>query len=247
MSSLVGLKTPMITAALNSHIEVIRILAQARVNPNAIAAGPSPIIVDARISNWHGHLDATRLLLDAGASASTEAGRTSPLTEAARDGHTEIVRCLLRAGANVDNQSRMSTPLAEASRMGHINVMRLLIGAKANLTPSGMGNDLFSPLALAIKYNHPKVVEILIDAGAPGFLSGSFGKQDCFSHDSVSYNAAAYGSTEVLEMLIYRGFDVNKFDERAQTTISHAADWGNMGATTLIVTLFRKCQPLSLH
>jgi ankyrin repeat protein len=104
----------------------------------------------------------------------------------------------------------MSNPLAEASRMGRINVMRLLIGAKANLNPSGMGNDHFSPLALGIKYNHPKAVEILIDAGAPGFLFGSFGKQDCFSHDSVSYKAAAYGSTKVLEMLIYKGFDVNK-------------------------------------
>jgi ankyrin repeat protein len=35
-------------------------------------------------------------------------------------------------------------------------------------------------------------------------------------------------------MLTYRGFDVNKFDERARTTISHAAEFGNMGATTLL-------------
>jgi hypothetical protein len=50
----------MITAPLDSHIEVIRILAQARGNPNAIAAGLSPIIVAARNSNRLNFPDFTR-------------------------------------------------------------------------------------------------------------------------------------------------------------------------------------------
>ncbi|KAJ0424872.1 ankyrin repeat-containing domain protein [Aspergillus carlsbadensis] len=36
-------------------------------------------------------------------------------------------------------------------------------------------------------------------------------------------------------MLIYRGFDVNTLDQRGRTAISHAAERGHMGATTVLV------------
>jgi ankyrin repeat protein len=79
------LETPMITAPLDSHIEVVRILAQARRNSNAIAAGLSPIIVAARISNRVNFPD----LLDIGANPNLPSQATTTLIECVKYGHLD--------------------------------------------------------------------------------------------------------------------------------------------------------------
>ena len=93
-------------------------------------AGATPLIV----ASAGGHLEAVRLLLEAGADkdkASQDGG--TPLLHAARDGHLEVAQLLLRAGADKDKADRDGyTALIYAASEGYLEVVRLLLEAGAD-------------------------------------------------------------------------------------------------------------------
>ncbi|KAG9354021.1 hypothetical protein JZ751_012145, partial [Albula glossodonta] len=115
----------------------------------------------------------------------------SPLYMAAQENHLEVVKFLLENGANqslpteriydilaVSFRQDGFTPLAVALQQGHENVVALLINygtkGKNGITPlhiaSRRGNvimDELTPLHCAARNGHVRVIEILLDQGAP--------------------------------------------------------------------------------
>jgi ankyrin repeat protein len=75
-----------------------------------------------------GHLEITRLLLEAGASPNVrEPGGYTPLHTAAQNGAVEIVRSLIFGGANVEAiNEKNEKPLDIALKSGHDEVVKLL-------------------------------------------------------------------------------------------------------------------------
>lgn len=75
-----------------------------------------------------GHLEITRLLLEAGASPNVrEQGGYTPLHTAAQNGAVEIVRSLIFGGANVEAiNEKNEKPLDIALKSGHDEVVKLL-------------------------------------------------------------------------------------------------------------------------
>lgn len=88
-----------------------------------------------------GHLEITRLLLEAGANPNVrERGGYTPLHAAAQNGDVEIVRSLIFGGANVEAVSEKNEePLDMAVKSGHDEVVNLL---KAGITRRFRGSRL---------------------------------------------------------------------------------------------------------
>jgi len=88
-----------------------------------------------------GHLEITRLLLEAGASPNVrERDGYTPLHAAAQNGDVEIVRSLIFGGANVETiNEKNEKPLDIALKSGHHEVVNLL---KAGITRRFRGSRL---------------------------------------------------------------------------------------------------------
>ncbi|MBM62635.1 MAG: hypothetical protein CL484_06760 [Acidobacteria bacterium] len=112
-------------------------------------------------------LDASRLLLEAGAAADVhnELGVT-PLYLACENGNARLVRLLLLAGANPQVALPSGeTALMTASRAGSVDAVKALLdhGADVNARELTAGQ---SALMWAVSQQHSDVVGILIDSGA---------------------------------------------------------------------------------
>jgi ankyrin repeat protein len=88
------------------------------------------------------------------------------IVNAAANGHHEAVKLLLDARANPDARDRSNrTALIWAAERGHVAVVTTLLAGKANpnLDERGTGN---TPLMIAARDGHLRIVEALVHAGA---------------------------------------------------------------------------------
>jgi ankyrin repeat protein len=112
-------------------------------------------------------LEAADLLIRAGAviSAANDLGVT-PLWVACTNGSAAMIGRLLEAGANPNlTPPTGGTPLMRAVRTGSAEAVKLLLAASAdvNATEGSRGQ---TALMWAVTQHHPKVAQMLIDAGA---------------------------------------------------------------------------------
>lgn len=131
---------PLGLAAYFGKVEAVKYLikAGAEVNsPSKNSLGVTPL----QSAVAGGHLEITRLLLEAGASPNVrERGGYTPLHAAAQNGDVEIVRSLIFGGADVEAVSEKNErPLDIAQKSGHHEVVNLL---KAGITRRFRGSRL---------------------------------------------------------------------------------------------------------
>ena len=131
---------PLGLAAYFGKSEAVKYLikAGAEVNsPSKNSLGVTPL----QSAVAGGHLDITRLLLEAGASPNVrERSGDTPLHAAAQNGDVEIVRSLIFGGANVETiNEKNEKPLDIALKSGHHEVVNLL---KAGITRRFRGSRL---------------------------------------------------------------------------------------------------------
>jgi hypothetical protein len=158
-------------AASEGNVAAIARLLDAGANVDAVIEGDgSPLIGAAR----EGRLDAVRLLLDRGADADMGVpGDGSALIAAAGEGEADVATLLLDRGASID----LVVPgdenaLIRASGNGRLDVVTLLVSRGANVnarvwapsTPSE--GEWRTPLGMARRNRHARVVELLQAAGA---------------------------------------------------------------------------------
>jgi ankyrin repeat protein len=160
-------------AAESGDVSGIDELLNAGANVNCSLEGDgSPLIGAAR----KGKIEAVRLLLDRGADPNAPvSGDGNPLIMAAREGHMDVVTLLLDSGADIDRMvPGDENALIQASGNGRLDVVKLLVGRGADVnarvwvelasgSPSG---EWRSPLTMARKGGHDRVVSFLISAGA---------------------------------------------------------------------------------
>lgn len=112
-------------------------------------------------------------LIDAGANVNqADTWGKTPICYASRLGLIKVVSKLIDKGAYVDSRTFKTgfTPLHEAAESGHEEIITLLLNAGAN--PNARCNDEYkdaelgdsTPLDVAIKHKHPKVIELLQQA-----------------------------------------------------------------------------------
>ncbi|XP_060527199.1 ankyrin repeat domain-containing protein 17-like isoform X2 [Cylas formicarius] len=156
-----GASTPLMEAAQEGHLDLVRFLLEYGANVNAVTQTNDTALTYAC---ENGHTDVADLLLQYGADLEheSEGGRT-PLMKACRAGHLCTVQFLISKGANVRKQTTNNdhTPLSLACAGGHLTVVELLLGNNADLNHRLKDNSTM--LIEAARGGHTSVVKLLLD------------------------------------------------------------------------------------
>lgn len=242
--------TPLIAAADEGHLEVVKLLLQHGANPNFASLVTSPM--EAAAGN--NQVEVMRVLLSAGASPNC-IGLPSPLTAAAREGHIEASQFLLSAGVQPDREGHSISPMIAAAQFGHTHIIQMLLAAGANPNiANGDGSNHTTPLIEATKKGHLDTMESLIRGGANVCRANHFSsalreaiitgdipammlllrpdetnRRELlpFGEEYTLQLAASLGSAETVEFLLLQGLPVNSMDPTRTTPISRAAAVGN--------------------
>ena len=172
--------------------------------------------------SWRGPRDATLMnyLLERGADVNIgNSEGTTPLHLAAVWGDVSLAKKLLAHGANVnatDNSGQ--TPLSEAAYQDHLSVVKLLLAHGADVN---IGRGYYRPVLMAIGYrNNISVLKELVAHGADVNARGWRG-------DTALHNAAEYGRSEGIEILLKNGADATIRDNDGKTPRMCITGYGN--------------------
>ncbi len=191
---------PLADAAEKADWARVQTLLKERFDPNAAQVDGMTAL------HWaaqHDNLEATKLLLAAGANAKA-ANRygVTPLPLACTNGNVEIVRALLAAGADANTSLRGGeTALMTAARTGRVGPVQALLAAGAKVESKDAKGQ--TALMWAAADGHAAVVELLIKAGADvrARLKSGF---------TPMLFAAREGRIEVVRTLLKMGVDANE-------------------------------------
>ena len=153
-------------AAERGRIDVLKHFLDAGIDVNTVAEGDGTALIGA---SRGGHADVVRFLIERGADVNLASrGDGNPLIAASGNGYVGIVEILLDAGANLDEVvPGDENPLIQAAWNGHEDVVRLLIQRNADVNVRVWADgELRTPLRMARKHRHDRIVSMLIAAGA---------------------------------------------------------------------------------
>ena len=164
---------PIHAAADEGHLEVMKLLLEARADTNSKTAfGATALHPAAR----KGLLEVVQVLLEAGANTNVaDSNGIAALHWAAAAGHLEVLQVLLQAGADI-NAAALSgrTALHAAAVTGHSEVVRVLLQADADMDVAA--SDGATALYLAALNGNLNVLETLLQAGADMNVADSNGE-----------------------------------------------------------------------
>jgi len=153
-----------------------------------------------------GHVEAVRVLLDAGADPERNGLNDRNLIEMARErGHEPIARMLERARDQRGRVVAQKTdhPIHRAAALGDADAVRALLDADASIIDRGHTRGL-TPLQLAVVGGSRQVVTLLLDRGANIHAAGGGG--DLQAIDLAVFGGRGHGSDpEMARLLISRG------------------------------------------
>ena len=228
--------SPLMRAAENGHIHVVKILIERQREEEFLA--PCRSLIG---SANKGMESAVRVLLDAGVkvNAAHYDGDTA-LMKAARKGHDNIVRLLLDKGANVDVADfDGNTALMSAAWSGYNNIVRLLLDKGANIEAKDYLGNTAIMQALDGMLNSSQdlkieTVRLLIDRGAN---VGVTAKNGC----STLHYAVLRRNLTAVDLLLRAGANPLLLDQRERSPLELALEKGfKEGAERLKLELRRK-------
>lgn len=162
--------------------------------------------------------------------------RPTPLITAAMKGQLVVAKYLLDHGADVNGLSgnHGAVPLTAAAENGHKAMVELLLARGADVSGRGL-----NPFYLAVSKGYLAVAEVLLankaDVNAP---SGT----DAFRLRPVQA-AARDGRTDLLQMLIQNGADVNVTNSMGETALKFAVANNNISAVKLLLAAKASIDP----
>jgi ankyrin repeat protein len=223
-----GLFDPSIRAALFGTAQQLRSLLDAGLDSNYKTAKGTTLLMMVGPN-----AEKVKLLLARGADPKerTASGHSALSIAAAYRGTTQSLRSLLDAGAAVDDPQGVrfrNLPLVFASMTGDLENVKLLLQRGADPAAGSQGR---TPLAQAVTFGYPDIVQALIAAGAPAHMKESSGI-------NLLHWAAIANRPEVIPALSLAGVPINEQDEFGFTPLMYAATL-DFGDTELVKTLLR--------
>lgn len=188
--------TPLHRAALNGHLEVVKVLVSKKADVAAMDNWGRAALYYAAGS---GHLEVMKVLVDnnADVAATDNYGRTA-LHYASRDGHLKVVKALVvnNVAAN-DKDGR--TALHYAAENGHLDVVKMLLDNKADIT--ARANNRRTALHYAALNGHLDVVKMLLVNKTDITARANNGR-------TALHYAALNGHLEVVKVLVDNNADI---------------------------------------
>ncbi|KAF3034655.1 hypothetical protein E8E12_000551 [Didymella heteroderae] len=220
-------RTPLLWAVEMDHHEVAKLLVGGGANVNAqsntgrsaldvaVLHGDKTLIIlllekGAEINEAlifaasRGHTEIAELLLAKGADIDKAGGEHGcALGAAAYGGWRETVELLLKMRADINAQAgHFSSALAAAAYHGHEETVELLLAKGANVRKKGGKYSCALGVAVSSYWDKANVVRLILDADAD---------MDVLIDGCNPLEAAAYhGNSDIVELLLNRGADVNK-------------------------------------
>jgi ankyrin repeat protein len=162
-------------AALNGHVEVVRILLAGR-EPRHRRESLLSMTADIGMSCLHfasqnGHLEVVKVLVEAGGQAllnKTNEDGASCLALAAQNGHLEVVKVLVKAGGRallkITPEDGWSC-LHSVCQSGHLKIVKVLVKAGGQELLNMTDEDGWSCLHLVCQSGHLEIVKVLVKSG----------------------------------------------------------------------------------
>ncbi|KAL8655532.1 MAG: hypothetical protein Q9226_003009 [Calogaya cf. arnoldii] len=253
-----ALGTPLMAAASNNHLDVVRILIGKGGDVNATREHDRTAL---ECASDRGHTAMVKLLLSNGISTTLHANAEA-LRVAAIQGHTEIVKLLLVAGFDVNAivpATRFEIAVADAENLqweeervwfqtavqfaaerGHIATVRLLInwGADINIQDDG---DWRTALQLVCWRGRLELIQLLLESGADVNIRGGL-YESALQAASVGFHVRYWGKVihdtssendarkSIISLLIKHGADVNEPGGKFGSPLQAAAHMNRIAA-----------------
>jgi ankyrin repeat protein len=152
--------TPLIEAAANGHLDVVKLLIENGADVNLKGeAWYGPLHAAAA----KGHIEVVKILLENGADVNIF-HQNKPLHNAAMNGHIEVAEILLANGADINAKGTdEAAPLHTAVSNNQLAMVKWLLSKGANVNPIAAYGC--TPLHSAARRNNVEIGKILLEHG----------------------------------------------------------------------------------
>ncbi|XP_062265391.1 histone-lysine N-methyltransferase EHMT2 isoform X1 [Platichthys flesus] len=164
------LRTPLVEAIINNHIEVARYLVQ---NSACVYHVEEDGYTGLHHAAKQGNLEMVRMLLETGQVDvnAQDSGGWTPIIWAAEHKHLDVIKVLLNRGADVTISDKSPLSLQElnvclhwAAYAGNVDIAELVLNAGCSLASVNMHGD--SPLHIAAREGYLECVTLFLSRGA---------------------------------------------------------------------------------
>jgi ankyrin repeat protein len=213
--------TPLHNASYFGNLETARFLVEQGTNMTAKDNGGwTPV----QYAVHNGHVDLVEMFLGCGVDINVKNTDGETLLDfASQNGKLEVARFLIDHGADVDCcDQRGWTPLHTAARFSHLDVVRLLVEHSTNVHAR---NGIHNPPLLA----SPSRVSRFPSGHRVDVNSADYGGW------TPLHLASRHGHTDVVQLLLDNGADVNLQTKDLLTPLHHASVNGHLKVAELLI------------
>jgi ankyrin repeat protein len=184
-----------------------------------------------------GKLGAVEVLLESGCAPDRALANGSlPMIEAIYFRHTDILQSLIRHGADVNGRSPLGlfSPLIAAGLVGHLDPAQLLVGCGADV--NAQSEQGYTPLMGAVSKGNIEFVRFLLsipecDVSRAGHARGQSALMLACGADPAQVG----GASEIVNMLVESGCDVNAASHSGSSALMMAASVGHVHAVVVLL------------
>ena len=162
-----------------------------------------------------------------------EYSKSTPLIQAIKYKQTDIINYLLENNADVNLKEELTgfTPLMAS--LHDITITELLIEKGADI--EAKDDDGINALVYASTYNNEEMVKFLLEKGADANTVCEIENEHIDISPTPLMNAAYRGNTNIINMLLENGADINYTTDYGMTALMYAASFNQFEAAKILL------------